>query len=121
MVTKSDITKAYINTAGRSETASGKIMLAYENEDNKKVFRIDYKNVHDPEDGSGRLIITDNPGDMIQLKNGEFEEVPRFVIKQAKDTLSKYLTEARKGKGAKKNGGVVFTGFVGNNDNWLPN
>jgi len=118
MVNSKDITNAYIQTAGSYETASGTIILVYENKDEKKIYSVSYDTLLGP-DGL-TMTVSDNVGDEIRLEEGGFEKAPEFVIKHAHKTLSNYYSEAKSGEGATPKGKVVFTGVVGINDNWKP-
>ena len=118
MVKASDITAAYIQTSGRGDIASGRVILAYDTDTDEKVYHIEYDTVGGP-DGL-RTMVKDNVGDSVRLESGEYEEAPEFVIKQARQTFSNYYHEANTGEGAISEGRVTYTGMPGANDGWLP-
>lgn len=116
MVTKTNISDAYVTPVGSGDTASGSIYLIY---DEETVFEIKYDTVPSP-DGLRITVKMDSIRDGDSGRKLDPTTIPDFVEEHADKTLSNYYNEIKTGKGARRDGFVTFSGIVGSNDGWTP-
>lgn len=109
-----EIIEASIQTQGKGELASGNIVI--ETED--ITYFIEYDTVTTP-DGLN-MTVTDTEHDEVRTQDNGYTEPPEYILDAARETLSHYHHEAKKGKGSSRQGRVVFSGNVGFSDGWTP-
>lgn len=118
MVSKNEISDAYVMPVGSGDTASGSIYLVYDTEP-ETVFEIKYDTVVGPDGLHIKVKMNSvRDGDGGQKINAS--SLPKFVEKHANKTLNQYYNEVKTGKGAHRDGSVTFAGIVGANDGWTP-